>query len=444
MKTDSLKIAEFAKSVTLDDVPAEVRAKLKATLLHNLGMIRAGAALALPAIARAVPLQGHGSASLLHDGTSVVKEHAVIANAAMLHARTQDDTHLPAITHLAATALPALIAAAEGVDASGVQFLEATLVAYEAGCAVAVEVGPAASARGLRPSSVLGGIGAAAGVARLLGLDQSAVQHAVGLAASFGGGTGQTWVGGTDEWQFQVGVAGQNGLLAAELAAAGVRAAQDSLEGVAGLYRALTGKRKPHQNPLQFGTLWRIHEVTYKPFPVCALNQMPVAVLLAMMDELGFVAEDVESMELRLAPAEASYPGMAEDAPFAGPSASLMSASFCLAVAARERTITRAMVEDYDNVEVSALANRIQVVGDENLRPGQCLITVRGAHQTWRSEQIEAPASFDWGFDEVHRRLLALGSERGMSVEALDGLVLCLDKLEALSARDLVHALTRP
>lgn len=444
MTTDSRQIAEFACSTSLRDVPPEVCAKLKATLLHNLGMIRAGADLAGVAIARAVPLSGRGAASLLHDGRTVIKEHAVIANAAMLHARTQDDTHLPAITHLAATALPALLATAESVEASGTRLLEAMLVAYESGCGVAVDVGPAASARGLRPSSVLGGIGAAAGVARLLGLDEPGVQSAVGLAASFGGGTGQTWVGGTDEWQYQVGVAGLNGMLAAELAAKGVRAADDALEGVAGLYRALTDKREPHQEELLLGTRWRTLEVTYKPFPVCAINQMPVTVLLAMMSKLGFSADDVDTVELKLAPAEASYPGTEEHAPFAGPSASLMSAAFCLAVALRENTITRAMVEAYDDDAVNELSSRIHVVSDEGLRPGQCVIIARGQGQTWHSDQIAFPASFDWDFDEVHRRLVGLEEERGMSAEALDSLVVCVDKLEQMTARDLIRAVAQP
>jgi 2-methylcitrate dehydratase PrpD len=444
MTTDSHSLAQFATSIDLASVPDAVREKLKITLLHNLAMVRAGSALAGPALQLAKDHDGPGAASLLHDGRKVTLERAVLANAAMLHARTQDDTHLPAITHLAATCLPALVAVAETHNSSGVELLSAMLAAYEGGAAVAVDVGPACSSRALRPSSVLGGVAASIGAARLMGLDATAIQSAIGLAASFGGGTGQTWVAATDEWQYQVGVAGRNGLLAAELAAAGATGAPDALEGAAGLYLAATGTRDPHRAPMRLGEHWRTLEVTYKPFPICAINQMPVTVLLAMMGELEFTAEDIDTMELRLSPPEAAYPGTDTYGPFASASGSLMSAPFCLAVAAREGTVTRAMVENHDEPSVAALAQRIRVVSDESLVPGECVIGIQGARGQFSSEQVETPTTFNWNFEEVHRRLVDMGEERGMTMSTLDGLAECIAHLERHDVNDLVRALTRP
>lgn len=437
-----MQLARFAAATSLDSVPDQVVAKLKATLLHNLGMLRAGAALSKPALSYAYSYEGPGCATLLHDGSHSTRERAVVANAAMLHARTQDDTHLPAITHFAATCLPPILAVAEDRDASGAELLEAMLVSYEVGAAVAVDVGPMSSARGLRPSSVLGGVASSVGVARLLGKDEDIISAAIGLAASMGGGTGQTWVAGTDEWQYQVGAAGRNGLLAAELAALGVAGAPEALEGVSGLYRALTGEQRPHSKPYALGNVWRTLEVTYKPFPVCAILQTPVTVLLAMMDQLGFTADDIETMTLTLAPAEAKYPGTEEYGPFASPSGALMSAPFCLAAAAREQRMTRAMVEAYGDEERLAFARRIQIASDPGLMPGQCVIVAEGPQGTWRSDQIDAPASFDWDFDEVHHRLIAMGDELSMSRDALEGLVDCIQTLELRTVRELVAAVT--
>jgi 2-methylcitrate dehydratase PrpD len=440
--TDSDALAEFATSVTLESAPPAVVEKLKTTLLHSLGMVRAGSGIAAAGLALADAYDGPRSASLLHDGRKAHRDRAVLANAAMMHARTQDDTHLPAITHLAATCLPALIAVAEGDASSGPELLTGMLVSYEVGSAVAVDAGPACSSRGFRPSSVLGGVAASAGAARLMKLGHSAVASAIGLAASFGGGTNQTWVAGTDEWQYQVGVAGRNGILAAELAAADARGAAESLEGKAGLYRAFTGTPTPHSSPMDLGVHWRTLEVTYKPFPVCAINQMPVTVLLAMMDQLGFAAADIDSAQLRLSPPEAAYPGTDSYGPFAGPTAALMSAPFCLAAAARERTVTRAVVQAFDDKDVLALSDRIKVVGDGTLKPGECVIVVEGRRGRFRSDQIATPPPFDWEFDEVYRRLVDMGPELGMERPALDGLADCLRDLENRSVRDLIAAVT--
>lgn len=440
--TDSTELAEFAASVTAAIAPEAVQAKLKTTLLHNLGMLRAGSGLADPALALADPYNGPDAASVLSDGRKTHPDSAILANAAMMHARTQDDTHLPAITHLAATCLPPLIATAEAQGSSGSEFLDAMLASYEVGSAVASETGPLASARGFRPSSVLGGVASSVGVGRLLGLNEGQIAAAIGLAASFGGGTGQTWVAGTDEWQYQVGNAGRTGLLSANLATKGVASAPDALEGSNGLYQAFAGTQKPHSSSFELGTNWRTLEVTYKPFPVCAINQMPVTILLAMMDQQKFSSEDIDSLELRLSPSEEAYPGTNEFGPFSGASGALMSAPFCLAVAARERTVTRAMVEDFENPVVNKLAGKVTVVSDTNLKAGQSIITVKGQRGEFSSTEIDLPANFDWEFNEVYDRLVAMGDERGMSTTALNGLVGCLAKFEDAAIGDLVAAIT--
>ena len=444
MSYASQELAEFASSVTTTSAPEAIVPKLKSTLLHNLGMLRAGARIADPGLALASDSDSGALATLLHDGSKTHRDRAVIANAAMMHARTQDDTHLPAITHLAATCLSPLIAIAESESSSGQHLLDAMLASYEVGAAVAVDVGPTASSRGFRPSSVLGGVAASAGAARLKGLDASGIASAIGLAAAFGGGTGQTWIAGTGEWQYQVGVAGRNGMLAAELAAEGVTAAPEALEGAAGLYAAFTGTQDPHRDPMGLGTRWRTLEVTYKPFPVCAINQMPVTVLLDMMSTLEFSATDINAMEVRLSPAEAAYPGTDAYGPFAGVGGALMSAPYCMAIAAREQRVTREMVENFTDQDVNALADRIKIVSDDELQPGQCNITVQGGQGTFTSDQINPPAPFDWEFDEVHRRLIDLGEELQMSSSALDGLVDCLKNLEECSVSDLVAAVTKP
>lgn len=444
MDVESAQLGEFAASISATSTPTAVVAKLKATLLHNLGMVRAGQGLAGPAIAVAKTYDGPGSSSLLHDGRRTHRDRAVVANAAMMHARTQDDTHLPTITHLAATCLPALFSIAEDVGATGPELLDAMLASYEVGGAIAEGVGPVASSRGFRPSSFIGGMAASAGVGRLLGLDAQGIAAAIGLAASFGGGTGQTWVAGTQEWQYQVGVAGRNGMLAAELAQEGVLAAPDALEGAAGLYAAFTGGREPHGPSFDLGLRWRTLEVTYKPFPVCAINQMPVTVLLAMFDALGLSAADIDEMSLRLSPAEAAYPGTETYGPFAGVGGALMSAPYCLAIAARERTVTRSSIEDLANPDVLELASRIAVVSDSTLSPGQCVLSIDGPRGNFSSTEIPTPATFDWTFEEVQRRLSSLGPELHMSAEALDGLVAALLDVERLTVADVIEATVRP
>lgn len=443
--SESERLAGFAASLQLGDAPPEVVDKIRTNLLHNLGMLRAGsrAGTSGPGLAAAAPYDGPDAATVLHDRSRTHRDRAVVANAAMLHASARDDTHLPGITHLAVTSLPALLAVGEAHGSAGAEFMTALLAAYEVGSAVGVDVGPLASGRGFRPSSVLGAIAAGVGVGRLLGLDAAGLTSTIGLAAAFGGGTGQTWISGTDEWQYQVGVAGRNGLLAAELAAAGARGSHDALDGASGLYVALTGTRTPHAEPTELGRHWRILEVTYKPYPICAINQMPVTVLVAMAGHFGFTADEIGAMRLWLSPLEAAYPGTDTHGPFSGASGSLMSAPFCLAAAARRGTVTWADLEAVDDPDTLTLTQRIEVVPDPALRAGQCRIVVSTARGDHDSATLPAPAPFDWSFDEVHRRLVDLGSERGLTDSGLDQLVATILDLENRPVTDLVDAVSR-
>ena len=77
-------------------------------------------------------------------------------------------------------------------------------------------------------------------------------------------GTNQTWVAGTHEWQIQVGMAAQYGIVAARLAAAGCTGAPDALEGKAGFYTAFMGDvEQISQVGKDLGTVWRCLDVTY-------------------------------------------------------------------------------------------------------------------------------------------------------------------------------------
>ncbi|SHH05812.1 2-methylcitrate dehydratase PrpD [Jatrophihabitans endophyticus] len=441
----SAELAGFAAGLRVDAAPAAVVTKLRTNLLHNLGMLRAGALTGISSagLAAALPYDGPSAATLLHDGTRTHRDRAVVANAAMMHASARDDTYLPAIAHLAVTSLPALLAVGETLDSSGADLMAALLASYEVGAAVGVDVGPACAARGFRPSSVLGGIAAAAGVARLLGLDAGRTASAIGLAAAFGGGTGQTWLAGTDEWQYQVGVAGRNGLLAAELAASGAIAAPDSLEGAAGLYPALTGSRTPHAAAAALGTRWRVLDVTYKPYPICAINQMPVTVVVAMGTHFGYSGDQVDAVRVLLPPSEAAYPGTDRRGPFASANGALMSAPFCLAAGILHGTVTRGMLEAVDDVAVTTLARRIEVVADPDLTPGRCRIVVHADGTEHDSDTLPTPPGFDWTFAEVHRRLADAADQRGLSDDALQRLVDCIAELEHRRVRDLVTAIVR-
>ncbi len=448
MHTATQRVADFVAKFDLDQAPQEVLEKAKVTLLHDVGVALAGHELARPAVDVAKDLGacvGSGGARLLVDGARVTVEHAALANGALMHARTQDDTQLDASMHLGCTTLPALLALGDREGATGRELLTAMVAGYEAASAIAAGFAPRSTARGLRATSIYGPFASAAATSRLLGLSAEQTTSALGLAASFGGGTNQPWVAGTQEWQYQVGVASRNGLLAAMLAARGVTGAVDALEGPAGHYRCFAGDAEGADSVgSTLGTQWRTLNVTYKPFPICAINQVPVTVLRELVTDHDVREEDVESVTLALAPHEAAYPGTEAQGPFLDVGATLMSAPYCLAVAIRERDVRVADLRRFEDESLMALVRRIEVVPDQALPGSSCRIsiTTRGGGAL-SQEYIATPETFNWDRHETTSRLRVLVDDLPFDPQRLDAFVDVALDLDNRSVRELISATIR-
>jgi 2-methylcitrate dehydratase PrpD len=89
------ELGRFAAELRYADLPAEVQEKLRCSLLHDV-------ACALAAHTEGPPLwelvrgRGPAEATLLSEGGRVDAEDAAFVNAALMHARAQDDTHFAA------------------------------------------------------------------------------------------------------------------------------------------------------------------------------------------------------------------------------------------------------------------------------------------------------------------------------------------------------------
>ncbi|TDD31044.1 MmgE/PrpD family protein 4 [Actinomadura sp. KC06] len=445
------RVAEFTAGLDLSAVPADVVEKAKVTLLHDLGVGLAGHRLARTGFAFA---KEHGAcdasrgARLPVDGTPVTVESCALATGALIHARTQDDTQVSVSVHLGSTTLPALLALADRADLHGCDLLTAMIAGYEAASAIAEGRAGPSTARGFRATSIYGPLAAAAASARLLGLDTGQTVSALGLAAAFGGGTNQTWLAGTQEWRYQVGAASRNGMVAALLAARGVTGAPDALDGNAGHLRAFSGiedapetERLGLRPGLRLGDDWRIRRVTYKPYPICAINQVPVTVLTGLARRHGIKADDVASVTAELSPDDAAYPGIDAQGPFRDVGGTLMSLPYCLAVALRGGGIELDDLNRFDDPALMDLTRRITVAAAGDVPQGGCRITVATRDGGTRTGEF-APdeTTFNWDRDETAARLRAMAAETPLSPARLDGFIAIVLDLDRRPVRDLVGA----
>ena len=303
----------------------EAQRKLLLCLLANLSVAVAGRpALRLPRPAAGV---GH----LLLDGgqTSSARE-AAFHNAALMHARTQDDFHPIGNLHIATIVLPAVLAEAGRRKVSGEALLSALAAGYAGAVGLSRQFSSITTPRGLRSTCLYAGMGAAVAVSHLRGQGPEAIGNTIGLASQSGFGTTQCWRDGSDEYQLHVANAASQALLCAELTEGGVVAGEHSLDGPSGFYPALTGVTPRYLDIApDFEPNAAIVETVLKRYPVSGICQPLVRLSERLATQLQ--GRPVTRIEIEMNAFEMNYPGTLNAGPgFKSFSDRLMSARFCV------------------------------------------------------------------------------------------------------------------
>lgn len=175
-------VAKFIGATAWENLPPEVQRQARLCTLDLLGAIIAGSSTRAARIVAGQVLEHWpgNAASVLLFGAKASLPGAVLANAFTANALDIDDGYREIKGHPGAVVFPAVLAAAESRSVSGREFLTALVVAYE----IAIRAGLAwhhyhAEYHG---SGSWGSLGAAAGVGRILGLQEDELINALGTA----------------------------------------------------------------------------------------------------------------------------------------------------------------------------------------------------------------------------------------------------------------------
>jgi len=245
---------------------------------------------------------GEGAATVIGASCGAPAPWAAMANGMAAHALDFDDNYIPAYTHATAVLIPALLAVAEEIDASGAQLVDAYIVGLEMHCAVGRGVNRVHYDKGWHGTSTVGCIGTAAGCGRLLGLDAGRMTQAISLAVSMASGPKVQF--GTMAKPFHAGMAAKNAVLAAQLAANGMEARDVALEGELGfldLYGGDGAEGWDHIVP-NLGNPLAIEEFGLAPklYPCCGSAHRALDAVLALRKVHGFTADDVQRVETKV------------------------------------------------------------------------------------------------------------------------------------------------
>lgn len=372
-------------------LPDATRARLAQALLD---WFTAGwAALDMPAAATLRDLghtlmSGAGDAALFGGGPAGATPLAAgFVNGGIAHLREIDDAHRAAMLHPGVVAITPVLALAPSLGLTRERVARSVIAGYE----VALRLGEALGARhaGLfHATATAGAVGAAAAAGMAMGLDAPRLHHALGIAATQAAGLWQLVDDDAHEAKsLHPAFAVRNGMTAAHAARSGLPGARAFFTGRRGMHAALGGDGPLTAIVGGLDAPERLHTATIKAWPACAMLFTPLDATRALLDEYGFCAADVQSMEIEIFTHALQIAGVQWPAKPA-------EAGFCLryvlAVLLQKGALGVADTEapDIENGPLRALAARMSVQPNDEFqkafpqrRPSRVSITLNDGRQ---------------------------------------------------------------
>jgi len=263
-------LAEFIRDTRFEDIPSEVIEKGKHSLLDCLGCALGGIEDDASRIITEYVREngGKGQSTVIGAKLKADVAHAALANGVISHALDFDDYHAGTVIHGTAACLPAVLAVAESKRLTGKDFLTAFILGFDVSIRIGLGLGSYHYERGWHSTSTSGIFGAAAGTAKLLGLDLEQIRNAFGICGTQCSGLRSVF--GTMSKPFNAGKPSMDGAMSALLAEKGFTSTRDMIEGELGLFDVLT--EYPDEEALlkDLGSKYYLSEVSIKPYPTCA------------------------------------------------------------------------------------------------------------------------------------------------------------------------------
>jgi len=296
--------------------PDEAWHQARRSFIDTVGVMIAGAREpATRIIDETVTTWGVGKSVVFGSDQKQSPPFAALVGGTAAHALDFDDNFDPAKAHASAVLVPAIMAAGDDLGATGRQALDAYIIGLQVMGRVGQGVNPFHRARGWHATATLGTIGAAAAVARLLKLDAIRAAHAISLSTSMAGGFMSQF--GTMTKPAHAGLAAQGGIMAAYMAASGLTAGTDTLDGPQGMGTLMVGPdieilREEMQGKAEHGQTMTfqgtpvgepLHILEYglkvKRFPNCGSIHRALDGLLELRSEHGLGPDNVARIVVR-------------------------------------------------------------------------------------------------------------------------------------------------
>ncbi len=434
-------LAQFAASLSYDDLPESVRDHCKDLLLDALACALSGdrgeETHQMAALAGA--LAQSNEASVLGGGRLSLAG-ATLLNGYLITATTMCDVHRATMTHVTPEVVPPALAIAEGDGNTGRDLL----AAIAAGCEVTTRIGvgidyPEFRKRGWHGPGVFGPFGAAAAVGRLRGFDADTMARAFGLAGSQAAGTFAAW--GTPTVKFHQCRGALSGLMAALLAEQQFVATREFLTAKdGGLFNTYAAGGRVDLAVGDLGKRWELEQIALRLWPSASLMQGMNTALFEILAKHAIDPAAIKTVRVTLPTMGFDMHGKLPV--YKGKFEALISGHYTAAVILHDRSLTLAEFEParYDDPKLRKFAeHQVVMRADPSMNLLQTAVEVEMANGAVHSVRSEHPkGSFENPLSrkevEDKFRVYAKGRLAPSVIEEVIATVNALEQLPSVSA----------
>ena len=293
------ELGEFVAELRYEQIPAAAISVIQTGFTDCAGVMIAGAGEPVVQLLAAALKPPPGEATLVFGKTTAAAPEAAWINAAAAHALDFDDVALRG--HPSAVLVPAILAEAQVLGASGKAMMTAYAAGYETWAELVRRDADHHHGKGWHPTGIFGAIGAAAACASLRKLDAAGATHAIALGASQSAGLMANF--GTMTKPFHAGRAAHAGVISARLAGAGFTASPDALEHPQGFLSAVSPAGRINvEMPVDAGTNWKLtrDKLSVKKYPLCFCTHRALDGLLDLIASNPVAADKVSRVTVSI------------------------------------------------------------------------------------------------------------------------------------------------
>lgn len=378
-------LSRFAANLRYEDIPAQAVMETKFYIADYLAACFAGRRVngrfsgAVSEIF--TDMSGKPEADVLFARERLPAMNAAFMNAVYAHGADMDDGNRKAMGHIGAHVLSAVFALAQTLEVSGKDVITAVTVGYEVYNRVSAAAQPGLVHRGFHSTGTAGAIACGAACAKLLGLGQDGIYHAMALCAVQASGLMLIAESGQACKPLNPANAARTGVFSAKLAAAGIAGSRNPLESEKGWFHAMSDTIDESMIEDGLGSAFTICESYLKPYPSCRHTHCGIEAALRIREKLiaargAFDAQALRAVRvhiydnaIRIA-GQIQIPATTEDAKFS------IHYSLATALARGRFGLEEILVSDIPD-DVRSLIGRIELIPDPSMEDRRA--GIRGA-----------------------------------------------------------------